>query len=168
MNIETESRNPLGFHRLLDRMDRIFGVIFIFIVLLNFLSAAGRYLGGHPIMGADEVQVYSMIWLIFLGAVMAAMRRVHLRMDVLTTNLKPRWAWWRDFAETLLVLSICGAMVVVSLQFTFQIAEMNQKSDAAQIPMLIPHISIVAGFLGMVIAALMELNVLIKRFNKQK
>jgi TRAP-type C4-dicarboxylate transport system permease small subunit len=157
-----ESHPPsLGFHRLLDRLERISGVIFILVVMLNFASAVGRYAAGTPILGADEVQVFTMIWLIFVGAAIAAMRRAHLRMDVLTASLSPRLAWWRDVCETLLMLAACALMVGVSADFTLQIYTMEQKSDAAEIPMWLPHLSVVVGFVGMLLCSLLELKTLL-------
>jgi TRAP-type C4-dicarboxylate transport system permease small subunit len=160
---EEVTRPSLGFQRLLDRLERICGVLFIWIVLLNFASASGRYVAGTPIVGADEVQVFTMIWLIFLGAAMAAMRRVHLRMDVLTMNLSPRWAWWRHLAEALLTMTVCAVMVWVSSDFTYQIYSMEQKSDAAEIPMWIPHLSVVVGFIGMSLCSLLECKALLQQ-----
>jgi TRAP-type C4-dicarboxylate transport system permease small subunit len=157
-----ESHPPsLGFHRLLDRLERISGVVFILVVLLNFASAAGRYVAGTPILGADEVQVFTMIWLIFVGAAIAAMRRAHLRMDVLTAYLSPQLAWWRHVGEVLLMLAACALMVGVSADFTLQIYTMEQKSDAAEIPMWLPHLSVVVGFVGMLLCSLLELKTLI-------
>jgi TRAP-type C4-dicarboxylate transport system permease small subunit len=160
---EEVTRPSLGFHRLLDRLERIAGVLFIWVVLLNFASATGRYIAGTPITGADEVQVFTMIWLIFLGAVMAALRRAHLRMDVLTMNLSPRWAWWRHLTEALLMMAVCSVMVWVSSDFTYQIYSMEQKSDAAEIPMWIPHISVVIGFIGMLLCSLLEFKALLQQ-----
>lgn len=158
----SESHPPsLGFHRLLDRLERISGVVFILVVLLNFASAAGRYAAGTPILGADEVQVFTMIWLIFVGAAIAAMRRAHLRMDVLTAYLSPQLAWWRHLGEVLLMLAACALMVGVSADFTLQIYTMEQKSDAAEIPMWLPHLSVVVGFVGMLLCSLLELKTLL-------
>ncbi len=154
-------RPALGFQRLLDRLEPILGVIFMLVVLLNFASATGRYVAGTPIVGADEVQVFSMIWLIFLGAAMASLRRAHLRMDVLTMNLRPRLAWWRHLFEALLMLAACAVMVWVSFDFTLQIFGMEQRSDGADIPMWIPHSSVVLGFAGMLLSSLLELKALL-------
>lgn len=150
-------------NRTLDTLDRVLGVIFIGVVVLNFASAASRYLAGRPIIGADEVQVYAMVWLVFLGAVMAALRRTHLRMDVLSASLNPRAAWWRMALELVLALAVCGTMVWVSLQFTLQIHGMGQRSDAAEIPMWMPHLSVAVGFAGLTMCALQELRQLLAR-----
>lgn len=153
--------SPVG-HRLLRRVDRVLGVVFIAVVVLNFASAAGRYLGGRPITGADEVQVFAMVWLIFIGTIVAALRRIHLRMDVLTAQMTGQRAWWRTVFELLLTTCVCGAMAWISLQFTLDIHAMEQKSDAAEIPMWIPHFSAVLGFAGITGCALAELWALLR------
>jgi TRAP-type transport system small permease protein len=163
LGIDAMTTPSLGFQRALDSADRITGICFILVVGLNFASAASRYAAGRPIIGADELQVYAMVWLIFLGAVMAAVRRAHLRMDVLTMGLAPRPAWFRNVAEMLLTLVTCLTMVVISSQFAWQIYEFDQRSDAAEIPMWIPHISVAIGFLGVGIVTLLELRLLFRR-----
>lgn len=149
------------------RMERLLGIVFMGVVLLNFTSAAGRYLVGRPITGADEVQVFTMIWLIFFGLILVSMRRIHLRMDVLTAQMKGHQGWWRAVAEMCLTTCVCGAMVWISLQFTLDIRGMEQKSDAAQIPMWIPHFSAVIGLAGMTLCALAELWSLLRQDRAQ-
>jgi len=127
-------------------MDRLLGLVFCFVVLLNFVSATTRYLGGGAILGADEVQVYAVVWLIFVGGAIAAWRGSHLRMDVFSTRLQGRAARLRDALECLLALAACGTMTWVSLRFVMQIHEMGQRSDGAGIPMWIPHAAVLVGF----------------------
>ncbi|MEY2685178.1 MAG: hypothetical protein RJA09_2322, partial [Pseudomonadota bacterium] len=83
-------------HRSLARLEWLFGLVFMGVVVLNFASAAGRYVLGLPIIGADEVQVYTMVWLIFMGAAIVGLRRLHLRMDVLVAHWDQRRALWRN------------------------------------------------------------------------
>lgn len=137
--------------------ERWLGVVFCGVVLLNFVSAAGRYLGGHALLGADEVQVYTMVWLLFLGAALAAVCGVHLRMDVLSMRLPPRLAAWRQHFEALLTLAVCAGMAWVSFDFMRQILAMEQRSDAAGIPMWIPHLSAAVGFAAMALQAAWQL-----------
>lgn len=147
--------------RCLARIDQVFGCIFMVVVMLNFAGAASRYLGAGSIIGSEEVQVYAMVWLIFLGAAVTAFRRTHLRMDVLINDLAPGVVRWRLLLEILLILVVCSTMVWVSGQFTWQIFELEQKSDAAEIPMWIPHASVVMGFVGIVVCSLYELKLLV-------
>lgn len=146
-------------HRSLARLEWLFGLVFMGVVALNFASAAGRYLLGQPIMGADEVQVYTMVWLIFMGAAIVALRRLHLRMDVLVGHWDGRLALWRNTLEALITAVTCGAVSWVSFGFAWQIHGMEQLSDAASIPMWIPHLSAGTGFAVMALGATHSLAV---------
>ena len=74
-----------------DRIARIIEVTlalaFIFAVLLNFANVVGRYLLGLSLLGADEVQIFIMVAMTFLGAAVVTRRNLHLRMDVLVRFL---------------------------------------------------------------------------------
>src|SRR5947209_471943 len=71
----------------LDRLARLIELVlalaFILAVLLNFSNVIGRYLFGLSLLGSDEVQVFIMVAMTFLGAVVVTRRNEHLRMDVL-------------------------------------------------------------------------------------
>ena len=58
-------------------------VAFILAVMLNFTNVVGRYLFGLSLLGSDEVQVFIMVAMTFLGAAVVTRRNQHLRMDVL-------------------------------------------------------------------------------------
>ncbi|HSW05900.1 TRAP transporter small permease [Aquabacterium sp.] len=145
--------SPPPASRLSWGLDRLLGLAFCGVVLLNFVSAATRYLGGGAILGADEVQVYAVVWLVFIGAAIAAWRGTHLRMDVFSSRLHGRAARLRDLLEGLLALAACGAMAWVSWRFVRQIHEMAQRSDGAGIPMWIPHAAVFVGFALITLAA---------------
>jgi TRAP-type C4-dicarboxylate transport system permease small subunit len=130
-------------------LDRLLGLVLCAVVLLNFVSAALRYLGAQAIVGADEMQVYAVVWLVFIGAAIASWRRSHLRMDVLTAGLRGARARLREWIENAIAVATCGAMCWVSLQFVLQVRELGQRSDGAGIPMWVPHAAVFVGFLLM-------------------
>jgi TRAP-type C4-dicarboxylate transport system permease small subunit len=148
-------RPPQAFP--LPRLEKVVGVVFCAIVLLNFCSAVARYAGTTLFIGADEVQVYAMIWLIFLGAAIAGQRGLHLRMDLLVQRLTPAGATWRQCVESCIALLVCGTMAWISFNFVRDIAAMGQRSDAAGIPMWMVHAAPAAGFTGLAVAAALEL-----------
>ena len=139
--------------RLSRGMDRLLGLVLCAVVGLNFVSAASRYIAGQAILGADEVQVYAVVWLVFIGGAIVTWRRAHLRMDVLSAALRGTTARVRDLLENLLAVAVCGVMSWVSLQFVLQIHGMGQHSDGAGIPMWIPHSAVFVGFVLMTGAA---------------
>lgn len=146
----TEAR---GFTSFAKWIERLFGLVFCAVVLLNFASAALRYAGGRALVGADEVQVYAMVWLIFLGAATAGVRHMHLRMDVFVQRLAPGLGWWRGLFEAVLSLAVCVLMTWVSINFAIEMMAMGQHSDGAGIPMWLVHAAPAAGFLGLALAS---------------
>lgn len=139
--------------RLSRGLDRFLGLAFCAVVLLNFASAASRYLFKLAILGADEVQVYTVVWLVFIGGAAVAWRRSHLRMDVFSARLEGSSAGLRDLLEHVLAAAVCGTMSWVSLSFVLQIHGMGQNSDGAGIAMWIPHTAVLVGFALMTVAA---------------
>ncbi|HSV44371.1 MAG TPA: TRAP transporter small permease subunit [Ramlibacter sp.] len=151
MQSDTEPNTASG--RLTRRVEQLLGLLFAVVVVLNFASAALRYSVGRAVLGADEVQVYLMIWLVFPAAALVGLRGAHLRMDLLVQRLGPAAARWHHAAEGLLTLVLCGTMAWVSFGFVRQMMEMGQRSDGAGIPMWMVHAAPCAGFLGLAAAA---------------
>ena len=149
--------------RLLRILEVTLGLVFCAVVMMNFASAASRYMFKKAIVGADEVQVYAMVWVIFVGAAVVAWRRAHLRMDVLVQRMRGRAARCRDALESLLALVVCGTMSWVSFRYVMQIHDMGQHSDGADIPMWIPHTAALVGFSATALISACALYGLLRR-----
>ena len=124
---------------------------------INFVNVVSRYVFGTTFISADEVQIYIMVYIAFLGAAVATWRRVHLRMDVLAQRLPTGAQRTLAGAELALVLALAALVLYVSSQYVAQMASIDARSQNAGIPMWIPHSAIVIGF-GL-IAALSVLQV---------
>lgn len=135
----------------------LLGLVFIGAVCLNFANVVGRYAFGRAIFGADEVQTYVMVWMAFVGAAAVTWRNAHLRMDVLVTNL-PAWlqAVLR-LVELALMLATAVFVLVQSWRYVGQMAAMGRRSDAAEIPMAVPHAAVAVGFGLIAVIALWRL-----------
>jgi len=135
-----------AFEALTRAIERALALAFVFAVALNFANVVGRYALGRSIMGADEVQIYIMVCMAFLGAAVVSWRRQHLRMDVLV-QFFPRWL--RAFlqaAELALVLMLAGFVLVHSSIYAWRMLSLGHLSDNAGIPMWIPHSAVAIGF----------------------
>jgi TRAP-type C4-dicarboxylate transport system permease small subunit len=98
-----------------------------------------------------------MVWMAFLGAVVVTWRNAHLRMDVLVTSLP---AWLQSvlrFVELVLMLATAGFVFHQSWQYAAQMAAMGRRSDAAAIPMALPHSAVAVGFALIALVALWRL-----------
>src|SRR5690348_15435593 len=84
---------------------------FIVAVLLNFGNVVGRYLFGVSMLASDEVQVFVMVAMTFLGAVVVTRRNAHLRMDVLVQFMPPALRLALRIAEQILLLVLAAFVV---------------------------------------------------------
>src|SRR5689334_3139898 len=98
--------------KLLDRISRVvelaLALAFILAVLLNFANVIGRYLFGISLLGSDEVQVFIMVAMTFLGAAVVTRRGEHLRMDVLVRFMPETLQFLLRIAEQILLLVLAG------------------------------------------------------------
>lgn len=130
---------------------------FIGIVLLNFINVVGRHVFGQAILWADELEVFVMIAATFLGSAIVTWRRQHLRMDVLSNLLPAPLRALRRWIELILMLGICGFVARQALDYSLKMYAIGRTSDAAGVPMWIPHASVVAGFGLIVLVCLWQI-----------
>ena len=64
------------------------GAIFVSIAI-NFANIAGRYLFSAPVLWAEEILSYLMVWSVFLGAVLVTWEGRHIRMDLISARIPP-------------------------------------------------------------------------------
>ncbi|MET0924374.1 MAG: TRAP transporter small permease [Xanthobacteraceae bacterium] len=138
-----------------DRIARIIEVAlalaFILAVLLNFANVVGRYLLGVSLLGSDEVQVFIMVGMTFIGAAVVTRRNAHLRMDVLLRFLPVPVLVVLRIVEQVLLVALAGFVLTQSYFYAWQMWLIGRKSDMAGIPMWIPHATVALGF-GLILA----------------
>lgn len=147
--------------RLLDRVARlielVLAIAFILAVLLNFVNAVGRYLFDLSLLGSDEVEVFIMVAMTFLGAAVVARRDKHLRMDVLVRLMPRAMRLLLRIAEQLLLIALAGFVVSQSYFYAAQMLRLGRISDMAGIPMWIPHGTVLVGFALILLLAVWRL-----------
>ena len=136
--------------RAFDRIARVIelalALAFVLAVLLNFANVVGRYLLGVSLFGSDEVQVFIMVGMTFIGAAVVTRRNAHLRMDVLLRII-----------EQVLLITLAGFVLSQSYFYAWQMWRFGRTSDMAGIPMWIPHATVALGFALILAVALWRL-----------
>jgi len=127
-------------------LERLLGLALIVAVLYNFVNVVGRYVFGRTFVSADEVQIYIMVYIAFLGAAVTTWRRMHLRMDVLLQRMLRAVQAGLGALELALIVVLAGFVLYVSSGYVTQMAGLDARSQNAGIPMWIPHSAIVLGF----------------------
>jgi TRAP-type C4-dicarboxylate transport system permease small subunit len=126
----------------------VLGLGLIALVIINVANALGRYTGAFSLVGADELLVYGMIWIVMLGAILAARERSHLSINLLSQRLTSRGAALLQVVVDGITLLTSGFIAYHSLSFIERIASIGQTSMALGVPMTVPHSAVFVGFAG--------------------
>ncbi len=110
----------------------VIALLAVMVVLISSQVAA-RYLVGIPLYWSEELARHMMIWMFFLGAVIALRRGAHLSIDVLADSLPAT-------GRLLLRLLVTAILIVFFAMMTWygwEIASrtMNQRASALHYPM---------------------------------
>ena len=138
-------------------IELVLALAFMAAVLLNFVNVVGRYLFGISLLGSDEVQVFIMVGMTFLGAAVVTRRNQHLRMDVLVRFMPPAAQMLRRIAEQLLLVTLAGFVLAQSYDYASRMFRIGRASDMAGVPMWIPHGTVALGFGLMLLIAVWRL-----------
>ena len=118
------------------------GLLLLGMVVLNVANAAGRYLFKRAIPGSDEILLFAMVWLVFIGAVLVAVRGDHLGFDLLPRSLPRPWAWWLKRLHSLAIAGLTGFVAWQSWGVLQMLSGVGQRSMATELPMVVPHASL--------------------------
>jgi TRAP-type C4-dicarboxylate transport system permease small subunit len=147
--------------RAIDRamlvLEGVLGLTLMFVVALNFANVVGRYILGLTFLGADEIEVYLMVAMAFLGAIVVSWRGRHLRMDVVVGALPPRPRMGLRVFELLVTVLLTSFVAVQSWGYTSRMFTLGATSDMAGVPMWLPHSAVTIGLVGIAAVALWRL-----------
>jgi TRAP-type C4-dicarboxylate transport system permease small subunit len=130
--------------RAIGAIEAALAVALLAAIVLNFANVIGRYVFAKSILGADEYQIYAMVWMAFVGAAVVAWRGEHLRMDALAQLLPAGLLRVLRVAELVLLLVLAGFVIVNSWAYTARM--LGISSAVAGIPMWVPHGAVIAGY----------------------
>lgn len=131
----------------------LLGLGLVAMVLINVANAVGRYGDLPTLTGADELLVVVMIWIVMIGAILAAHDRTHLGIDLFPQRLTPRSRLSLTAATGAVTAAVCAFVAFHSLTFVERIAAIGQTSMGLGIPMVIPHLAVFTGFAGIAVVA---------------
>jgi TRAP-type C4-dicarboxylate transport system permease small subunit len=126
----------------------LLGVLLLAMVALNVANAVGRYAMGAVIAGADEILIYTMVWLVMVGLILTTADRRHIALDFLVSNAGPRGRLGLAIVHHAVMTAASAYAAVQCWAFVRLVAAIGQTSMAIEIPMSIPHAALVVGFAG--------------------
>ena len=146
-------RPPRPVSIVLGMIRAALGALILVGVGINFANVVGRYVFLKPIIWAEEILVFIMVWCVMLGATLVTWENQHLRMDAVYHLASPRVRRWLNLLSTLAFL-VTGVFVLVqSARIVALVVSTGQRSVVAEIPMVIPYSAIPLSF-GLIVLAL--------------
>ncbi len=125
--------------RLVDFILDLSAVLLLIAVAINFANIVGRYVFLVPIPWAEEVMLFLLVGIVFLGNSVVGFEGKQLRMDVLLQALPARVRRTLETLADVTMIVVCVALIVVGWPAIQMLAEFDQRSEAADIPLVIPQ-----------------------------
>jgi TRAP-type C4-dicarboxylate transport system permease small subunit len=130
-------------------------------VAINFANIIGRYFFSVSIQWAEEIMLFLMIGCVFLGSGAVGWSRRQIRMDAFVALLPPGFRQFLEVVVELVEIATCFFLAALSWPVVSMLAELDQRSQAANFPLVIPQATMPIGFVLMgllIVAALMTRN----------
>lgn len=131
-------------------------------IAVNFANVISRYLFSFALYWGEEIMVFVAIWFTFIGAIVVTYKGAHLRMDLISARIGSPWREIVNGAAAVMFL-VCGVFVVFhSYEAVSLIGNAGHRSVSAGVPMVVPHVAILVGFIFMVAAVVIRLRAYVK------
>jgi TRAP-type C4-dicarboxylate transport system permease small subunit len=128
-------------------------------VTINFANIIGRYFLSVSLSWAEEAMLFLMIGCVFLGAGSVGWAGRHIRMDVVVSALPPRLRRAFDLLSDLATIATCVALAVFAWPVMTMLTELDQRSQSANIPLVLPQAALPVGLLLMALLIAVRLIV---------
>jgi TRAP-type C4-dicarboxylate transport system permease small subunit len=112
---------------------------------LNLANIVGRYVFFSPIASAEEIMLFLFVGTVFLGNSYVGWKGRQIRMDVLLLALPAAWRRWFDVLADVTVIVVSIVIIVVGWPAIQMLAEFDERSQVADIPLVLPQAMIPIG-----------------------
>jgi len=130
------------------------GILLISSVALNFVNIIGRYFFSVSIPWAEEIMLFLMVGCVFTGCCAVAWDGRQIKMDVVVTMLPPKLRGLLDVLSELTLIAAAGAVTAFAWPVISQLADFDERSQAANFPLVIPQAMVPIGYslMGLLVA----------------
>jgi TRAP-type C4-dicarboxylate transport system permease small subunit len=143
-----------GVRWLLALTRALAGIFLISSVAINFANIIGRYFFSISIPWAEEIMLFLMVGCVFTGCCAVAWEGRQIRMDVVLTMLPPKLRELLQVLSELVMIATAVAVTAFAWPVIAQLAAFDERSQAANFPLVIPQAMLPIGFslMGILVA----------------
>jgi TRAP-type C4-dicarboxylate transport system permease small subunit len=122
------------------------GICLISSVAINFANIIGRYFFSVSIPWAEEIMLFLMVGCVFTGCCAVAWEGRQIRMDVVLGMLPAKIRDLLTVLSELVMIAAATAVTVFAWPVITQLAAFDERSQAANFPLVIPQAMISIGY----------------------
>ena len=115
-------------------------------VAINFINIIGRYFFSVSIPWAEEIMLFLMVGCVFTGCCAVAWEGRQIRMDVVLVMMPPKVREAFNILSDLVMVAAAAAVTIFAWPVITQLAEFDERSQAANFPLVIPQAMIPIGY----------------------
>ena len=133
------------------------GICLLASVAINFVNIIGRYFFSVSIPWAEEIMLFLMVGCVFTGCCAVAWEGRQIRMDVVVSMLPDKVRDFLALLAELAMIATATAVTVFAWPVISQLAAFDERSQAANFPLVIPQAMIPIGYSLMAILVAVRL-----------
>ena len=122
------------------------GICLLASVAINFVNIVGRYFFSVSIPWAEEIMLFLMVGCVFTGCCAVAWEGRQIRMDVVVTMLPAKVRDFLALLSELVMIATAAAVTAFAWPVISQLAAFDERSQAANFPLVIPQAMIPIGY----------------------
>jgi len=122
------------------------GVCLLSSVAINFANIIGRYFFSVSIPWAEEIMLFLMVGCVFTGCCAVAWEGRQIRMDVVVGMLPVKIRTLLALFSELVLIATAAAVTAFAYPVITQLAEFDERSQAANFPLVIPQAMVPIGY----------------------
>ena len=137
------------------------GIFLISTVTINFANIIGRYFFSVSIPWAEEIMLFLMVGCVFTGCCAVAWEGRQIRMDVIIAMMPAKVRDLFHLLSELVLIAAAAAVTAFAWPVITQLAAFDERSQAANFPLVIPQAMVPIGYTLM--ALLVAVRLLTRR-----
>lgn len=143
-----------GVEWLLTLTRTVSAICLLSSVVINFINIIGRYVFSVSIPWAEEIMLFLMVGCVFTGCCAVAWQGRYIRMDMLISLLPPKWNAFFNLLSELVLIAAAIAVTDFAYPVIVQLAAFDERSEAADFPLVIPQSMVPIGYtlMGVLVA----------------
>jgi TRAP-type C4-dicarboxylate transport system permease small subunit len=136
------------------------GLLLIASVTINFVNIIGRYFFSVSLQWAEEMMLFLMVGCVFLGTGLVGWAGRQIRMDVIVSLLPTPARRALELLSELVTIAVSLALAVFAWPVIHMLAAFDQRSQAANFPLVIPQAMVPLGLTLMALLVAVRLIVI--------